>query len=210
MGRLGAAVFAAFVSTVQISSAAVIDGLVTSGVGEFEQIFDTSGLVVGQNNQQQNNLFSFNEKQAFVLDRDIDADIGGTISEGTKVSSHYVFFDPVRGVQTGYVDFDGAILGIITSLGKLIGTDDFGLDEVVYLSRRFRGLEGRDTVGIDESSPSRLLVDWRASNPGDYIRVITAVPIASAPLPASSLMLFGGVVILALAHHWRRRRRNTN
>ena len=38
---------------------------------------------------------------------------------------------------------------------------------------RLRGLEQGDLVWIDKDNPSRLIVFWAGSSPGDYIRVFT-------------------------------------
>ncbi|MGZ2258520.1 VPLPA-CTERM sorting domain-containing protein [Roseobacter sp. A03A-229] len=196
--------FAAFAAA-QSVSAAVVDGLVTSGAGVFEEIADPSGLTIGENNQQSDNLFAFNEVQNFTLDSDLETDIGGTISAGTTVSSHYVFFDPVRASQTGYVDFDGKILGVITSLGTLTLSDYLGLGTVDYLSPALRGLENGDVVGIDEDNDQRILVDWFAASPGDYIRIITEGNLGVVPIPASGALLLGGLGLMVVA---RRRRKS--
>lgn len=195
--------FAAFAAAHSVS-AAVVDGMVTSGPGVFEEIVDPTGLSVGDNNQQSDNLFAFNEKQNFKLTSDLETDIGGTISSGTVVSSHYVFFDPVRGFQEGFVDFDGPIIGIMTSVGTLLSSDFLGLDSVDYLSPALRGLESGDAVSINGGDDSRLLVDWFASTPGDYIRVLTEGDLGVVPIPASGALLLGG---LGLAVAARRRRK---
>lgn len=196
--------FAMFAASHSVS-AAVVDGLVTSGAGSFEEIADASGLTIGQNNQQSDNLFAFNELQNVTLGSDLSTDIGGTIAAGTVVSSHYVFFDPVSASQTGYVDFDGPIIGVMTSLGTLTASDFLGLASVDYLSPTLRGLEGGDVVGIDPGIDSRILVDWFASSPGDYIRIITEGNLGVVPVPASGLLLLGGLGMIAVA---RRRRKS--
>ena len=119
MKKLLGVVFAV-IGAAGMSQAAVIDGNVTSGGGSFEMI-GTAGLTVGQNNQESSNLFAFNEVQNFTLTSDLIPDIGGSIAAGTKVSSHYVFFDPATLArrQKGFVLFDGPILGIITSTSSL-------------------------------------------------------------------------------------------
>ncbi|WP_299406069.1 VPLPA-CTERM sorting domain-containing protein [uncultured Roseobacter sp.] len=200
---LAIGVFAVVAATHSVS-AAVVDGLVTSGAGSFEEIVDTTGLTVGQNNQQSDNLFAFNEAQNVKLTSDLSTDMGGSISAGTVVSSHYVFFDPVRGFQEGFVDFDSPILAVITSLGALTLSDFLGDPEVTYLSPALRGLESGDSVGIDPGIGTRLLVDWFASSPGDYVRVITEGELAVVPVPASGLLLLGGLGMIVVA---RRRRK---
>ncbi|MCV3272564.1 VPLPA-CTERM sorting domain-containing protein [Roseobacter sinensis] len=203
-------VLAAFAAVTAAESvrAAVVDGLVTSGRGVFEQIVDPTGLMVGDNNQQSRNLFAFDERQGLELQSDLQLDVGGTVSSGTVVSSHYVFFDPVNSNQEGYVDFDAPIIGLITSTANLLGSDFLGLGSVSYLNPNNRGLEGNDDVGIDPSNGSRVLVDWLAASPGDYIRVITSsdLSVTPIPVPASAAMLLSGLGVMVLA---RRRRRKS-
>lgn len=184
--------------------AAIVDGSVTSGVGTFEQILDPTGLTVGENNQDVDSLFAFNEKQSFVLGADLVTDIGGVISAGTTVSSHYVFFDPLAvSLQEGFINFDGDILGIIVSDSLLLASDFLGADGVTYLSPFLRGIEGGDSVEVG-GPLSKLEVDWAASTPGDYIRVITGTELTPIPIPASAALLLGGLGLMAMT---RRRRK---
>jgi hypothetical protein len=195
MIKFGAVLFAALTSA-QLVSAAVVGGGVTDGSGTFQMI-DTNGLTVGQNNQQSNNLFAFDEVQNVRLKADLTLNQGGTIKAGTRVSSHYVFFDPQRYTrQQGFIDFGTNILGIATKTSTLALTDFLGLSTVNYLAPRLRGLERPDIVGVDGADPTRLLLDWKAGNPGDYIRVITASVFATVPLPASGLVLLSGLFVL--------------
>lgn len=207
----------------QMSSAAVIGGDVTSGDGIFQKLTPSSDapLVVGRNNQDSDNLFAFDEMQNYKIVSDVLVDIGGidgVIAAGTKVSSHYVFYDPVRARQQGYVDFSKPIIGVITSLGNLLETDPLGapswgdvtrsalgLQEVSYLSPGLRGLERGDVVEIDGDNENRLNVDWFAGRPGDYVRVITEADeehVSPVPLPASGLLLIGALGLMVA----RRRR----
>ncbi len=182
----------------------MISGGITFGDGSFQMI-DTAGLTVGRNDQQSQNLFAFDEEQNYKVATDLTLDTGGVIKAGTVVSSQYVFFDPKRSSrQQGFVDFDSQILGIATSLGSLAMTDFLGLDPVTYRTPRLRGLERDDEAIIDASLANRLLVDWRASSPGDYIRVLTLgsetplEPIAAVPLPASGFGLLAAFAALAM------------
>ena len=115
----------------------------------------------------------------------------GTIAAGTSISSHYVFFDPNNSTsQIGTVLFDGAILGIITRTAQLLASDFLGNQPAVtYLNPALRGLESNDKAGVTQDlmamilNPNELTVNWRASTPGDYIRVITAA--SPVPVPAA-------------------------
>ena len=134
---------------------------------------------VGRNNFNDLNLYAFDEIQN--LDSGASG-IGvniGSVPANIAVASHYVFFDPRRSrQQEGWIDFDGEILGVATDRANLAASDQlFGNAGVNYLNHRLRGLERRDSVSIGSGSQSnRLFVDWRASSPGDYVRVFTSVP----------------------------------
>jgi hypothetical protein len=141
---------------------------------------------VGNDNFQSPNLFAFDEVQQLVLTAPLVLDVGASpLPTGTIVSSHYVFFDPGPSLTViGTIDFDGDVLGIITSTGNLAASDFLATPGVNYLDPAGRGLEEGDSVSI--SGPRQVLVDLSASSPGDYVRVITAVP-AAAPVFASAV-----------------------
>ena len=163
------------------ADASILGGAITGGSaydnsGGWSQLFPTIGNV-GKDDHQSNNLFGFNEKQNITLAYDITPNLGSFIAMGTKISSHYIFFDSeIRRTVTGYVDFDADILGIITRRGQLNSTDDLGDLSAFYRNELNRGLERKDHVSIDPLDARRLSIDLlRASSPGDYIRVLTAV-----------------------------------
>ena len=193
--------FAAALSAVLMagaSQAAVVGGAVTGGttpLGTFVELSPGVGFNVGNDNQQSNNLFAFDEKQNLALLSALTPDVGGLIAAGTRVSSHYVFYDPVAGRRVGYVDFYGSVLGILTSTGRLSATDAaLGRSGVNYLSPGLRGLEPGDFATF---TAKRVFVDFTASSPGDYVRVLTT---GAVPEPATwGLMLLGfGLVGAAL------------
>ncbi len=176
------------------ADATIISGAVTGGTaykngGEFEKLFPTIGNV-GRNNHQSNNLFGFDEMQNVTLDSILKVNIGSNIAKGTVISSHYVFFDPRRSKTVkGYVEFDNDILGIITGRGKLMKSDYLGELSANYKNPRLRGLERIDHVEINELNLRRIDIDFfRASSPGDYIRVITE----SAPVPEPGTLILLG------------------
>ena len=173
------------------AQAVIIGGAVTSSSGTFEELslpFSTPGGLantVGNNVFDTNNLYAFNEGQNITLSANYAVDIAGsslsglTLTAGTTIASHYVFFDPKNLVrQTGYVDFDADILAVITSTTLLDISDAFVNTNVTYLSSGLRGLESwQDSVSIVSDANGfnrRLDVNWKASSPGDYVRVITA------------------------------------
>lgn len=160
---------------------------------------------VGNDTFQSPNLFGFDEDQNILLLAPLDTNIGlDPIPAGTVIASHYIFFDPAQNQQAiGTVDFDSAIVSIITGVGNLSASDFLANTGVNYLNPAARGLEPGDTVTI--SGTNQISVNFTAGSPGDYIRVITAFSptAAAAPEPTSaSLLVFLGAGILM-----RRRRR---
>ena len=130
---------------------------------------------VGNDTFNTPNLYAFNEGQNITLTQDYTVNIGTDLSSGEIISSHYVFFDPdFRSYQQGWVDFDSAIIAVITSSTLLGASDSFLNNNVTYLSPDFRGLESDDAVSIGTGTElNRLYVDWKANSPGDFVRVIT-------------------------------------
>ena len=148
------------------------------GQGGFVKLDPSLAFAVGADNFDTDDLYAFDEDQNIVLDRAIFVDIGGDddglIHEGETVASHYVFFDSLRGVHIGFVDFDAPILGVAVTEASLAATDFLANTSVTYLSPELRGLERGDYAWVDPEDPFRLWVYWAGSSPGDYIRVFTA------------------------------------
>ena len=154
---------------------------------------------VGNDTFQTPNLYGFDEGQNINLLANLAVDIladgsggqsgSGVISAGTTVASHYIFFDPRRSTsQTGSVLFDSMILGIITSRSKLSASDFLLNNGVTYRNPLLRGLEHGDSVSI--TGLNSMSVDWTASTPGDYVRVITAFSpgVSEVPVPAAAFL----------------------
>lgn len=157
------------------------------------------GGKVGNNSFDANGVFyTMDEAQNTVLAATVAVD-GGSVAAGTSVDSHLLWFDPKisQRVQAS-VTFSGRILGVIITQSGLLATNDLlGLAGVTYLMPRLVGLEGADLFSINGNV---LMVDWRASTPGDHIRVITA----TVPVPAAGGLLALGLLGLAAM---RRRKR---
>lgn len=190
------------------ANAVVVGGMVTSGSGSFIELDPSTGFSVGNDTFQDPNLYAFNEDQNISIPSEIQVNIGTNPQAGEVVASHYVFFDPGPGTrQQGYVDFDADIFGVATSTAFLAASDFLINNAVTYLNPTLRGLESGDVVSIDPGNSKRLLVDWFAATPGDYVRVFTKESPtfdAPIPLPAAGWMLLGAVAGLA---GLRRRRR---
>ncbi len=131
---------------------------------------------VGDNNFDSDNFFGFDEAQNIVLTGPLQVDLlastgnSGSLAAGTTVASHYLFFDPGPSRHiVGTVDFDSAVLAVITSTANLAASDFLAQTGVDYLNPRLRGLEARDVVTI--TGPNQIDVDFRASSPGETISV---------------------------------------
>ncbi len=181
-------ILAVFMMLAHPSNAIIVGGDVTGGKaktegGVFTELSlpfiapDGTSNTVGDDNFNTFDLYAFNEDQNVTLTETLSVNIGSDISAGTTVASHYVFYDPAgttsTSTQKGFVEFDAPILGIITTKTLLDISDSLVNDNVTYKSPALRGLESFDVVSIDSGDPNRLLVDWAASTPGDYIRVLT-------------------------------------
>jgi hypothetical protein len=185
------------------SNATIVGGAATAGDamvrgGEFETLTlplsNPSGQPnsVGNDNFDSNNFFAFDEDQNIVLTSPLQVDLlastgnSGSLAAGTTVASHYLFFDPGPSRHiVGTVDFDSAVLAVITSTANLAASDFLAQTGVDYLNPRLRGLEARDVVTI--TGLQQIEVDFRASSPGDYIRVLTDFSPGAAQVSASGI-----------------------
>ncbi len=195
--------------------AVIMSGLVESGSGSFIKL--TPGFTesnphntVGKNTFQTPNLNGFDEAQNVeIASAGLLPDIGAFIAPGTIVASHYIFFDPHKSTsQTGSVSFDANVLGILDTTDSLFATDYLAQNSITYLNPKLRGLESRDKVEFDVLNPMRIKIDWRASSPGDYIRVITETSPTAAmvPDPGNTLIFLGSsltCLFLACSKHRR-------
>lgn len=181
---LGAIALGAALLMATSAAATVIGGgiLRQNDTGRFVKLPTDPPFAVGADNFNTPHLYAFDEDQNITLDRPIRVDIGADIPAGLVVASHYVFFDSVRGVQYGYVDFDAPILGVAAFEASMAATDFLANTDITYLSLELRGLEQGDQVWIDPETPSRLWVLWAGSSPGDYIRVFTEKSIGAVSM----------------------------
>lgn len=162
----------------------------------------------------------FDEKQGVTVGALGLAVNGGTIAAGTQVNSHMIFLN-TKGTKPAThlgVDwtFDGVILGVMTDIhGTLEGLSNTLLGAVgTFYPGGFnnRGLEGtaggaNGNGGGDMYSflagGNVLTVGMHVTEPGDWIRVVTAV--SAVPLPAALPLYGAGIAVLGFMG-WRRRK----
>jgi hypothetical protein len=116
-----------------------------------------------------------------------------------SLQSWYLFFDP-SGSQSvnGTVTFDGAIDQIITETSALQASQaTWGLASgITYGYVAATGFEGPDGASF---AGDVLTFNFTASDPGDHMRILTAVPEPSqVPEPSAlGLLALGAVVVAA-------------
>jgi hypothetical protein len=198
------------------ASATIISGSVTGGSaltqgGTFIKLsvpFTESNPdnTVGNDTFQTPNLYGFDEGQNINITTDLNVDVlangsggssgSGVLTAGSTVASHYIFFDPNGTTsQTGTVTFDSQVFGIITSTNNLAASDFLINTGVNYLNPTLRGLEAGDSATI--TGLNTISVNWTASTPGDYIRVLTDFSPSAVPVPAA-IWLFGSGLLSLL------------
>ncbi|MEC9432936.1 MAG: VPLPA-CTERM sorting domain-containing protein [Pseudomonadota bacterium] len=122
------------------------------------------------------------------------------LAAGTVVSSHYVQWDPsgASGSIQATITADSQIFAFITADVKLFNSDDIlGLPGVDYNDFTNRGLESGDSTSFSGQS---VAIDWTATSPGDWTRLITAYsPSADVPVPAALPLLAAALGAFGLA-----------
>jgi hypothetical protein len=120
--------------------------------------------------------------------------------------SWYIFFDP-SGTQSvnGSITFDQSIAALYTSTADMLssGATYQLASGVTYGSATATGLEGPDAASYAGNS---LSINFVASDPGDHIRVLTAVADPSTvPEPAGVALLAAGMLGLVVVGGRKRR-----
>ena len=171
-----------------------------------------------------NGMQGFDEAQGVVLTSDLAVD-GGTIAANTRVSSHMIFLNSSGTSRIGHfgVDwtFDGIILGVMSDKGGTLeaaSSSFLGAPGTNYTITspgsgpaapfNARGLEANDGTGLGPNdgyaviAPNTLRVGMLVTEPGDWIRVVTA----ATPVPAPGTLALLGLGLLAGAGLRRRQR----
>lgn len=160
------------------------------------------GLDVGPDVFNDPHVRGFDERQNVRLGRRLFLDDGRVIAAGTRISSHYLFFDSADLMSaTGFVDFSAPVLGLATSRGVLARTDFLGAPGVVYQDPTSRGIERvTDWANFEDR---RVNFHFVTHSPGDSIRVFTAA--SAVPEPSTWALLLTGFGLVG--HSLRRARR---
>lgn len=166
-------------------------------------------------------LIAWDEVQNFVLTEDLRVDrvfdinasfveATGTgdfwIKAGTIVSSHYLQWDPgtylnqqSSSAVTAQIQLDSQVFAFITADQNLFDSDFLGLPGLNYNDFGLRGLEPGDTTDFVGENVN---INWSASSPGDWTRLITAFSPAAAEVSEPNLA-FSMFIVIALL--WRRK-----
>ncbi len=157
----------------------------------------------------------FNEAQGILTTVAHAIDGGGSIAAGTNVNSHMIFLNKANSVggtlSHGSVEweFDGIILGVMSdSLGNLEAASTFELGNAgTAYDAPFtaRGLEAMGT-GFSATdgytvAGNKITVGMRVTQPGDWIRVVTATAV---PVPGTIALM--GLGLVGLLGFGRRQR----
>ena len=95
---------------------------------------------------------------------------------GQAVNSWFLIWDPVNASVNGSVTFDSQILFLQDDKSELIATSSFNKPGVTYnYNNSLVGLEAGDKSGTSFSG-NTLTLAWNAADPGDHVRIMTAVP----------------------------------
>ena len=142
----------------------------------------------------------FDEKQNVLLGADLAVD-GDTIAAGTRVDSHMIFLNTEGDTLAEHFrvlwTFSGTILGVMSNVNGSLEANSsaiLGAMGTTYSGiLANRGLENTGCNMTDGYSVAgaTLCLTMRVTEPGDWIRVVTAA--TPVPLPAGLPLLLAGL-----------------
>lgn len=158
----------------------------------------------------------FDEAQNVVTSQAYGIDGDTAIAAGTLVSSHMIFLNSAGPFRIEHLEvtwtFDGVILGVMSDEDGTLeaaSSGELGAAGTVYPNPMFadRGLEQLSLVDGYVVNGNSITVNMAVTEPGDWIRVITAGGGAPAvPEPGTLMLLVSGLAGVA-GTAWVARRR---
>jgi len=145
----------------------------------------------------------FDESASFVT---AIAGGGYWLAAGTIVSSHYLQWDPGEGSSStvsATIKLDSQVFAFMTDDSNLFASDEFlGLPGMNYSDFVYRGLEVEDTTNFNGTDVD---INWTASTPGDWTRLITAYSPAAVNIPEPEM--FGLFLLFLLLNQQIKRKK---
>jgi len=189
-------------NTATIVLLAAMSGAAMGGIVAIEDGFVKSAPEINDPMQgfgEASYVQGFTELSNITLTEDVNIQLGdgsaGTLTAGTVVTSHMLYFDPegdeLLTVSDIEILFDGEILGLIVSDQAMVDTHGLlGLSELNYYGGIDMNYGPNGAPDVELFEGSTLNVSLRASQ-GDYFRVLTT----SVPAPGSlALVGLGGLI----------------
>jgi len=168
-------------------------------------------------------LLAWDERQNVTLTQDLKVDRvfdpsasfvsnapGGDfyIEQGTVVSSHYYQWDPGNGSNRSVqstLNLDSQVFAFMTEDDNLFNSDStLGLPGLDYNDFTLRGLESGDATKFNGD---KVDINWGASSPGDWTRLVTARSPSAEPIPFEAEGTMGLVALGGYLWYRNRKKR---